>query len=43
MLIDAYMLKNGDDVGECVVEYMYSVSYVHESWVLGCLHPVEVA
>ena len=35
LLVDAYILNNGDEVGECVVEYVHSVSYVHE-WVLGC-------
>jgi len=34
-------ISNGDDVGEFVVEHVHSVSYVHASWVLGCLHPVE--
>jgi len=29
LLVIAYMLNNGDDVGEYVVEYMYGVSYVH--------------
>jgi hypothetical protein len=30
LLVNAYMLNNGDDVGE----YMYGVSYVHASYVV---------
>ena len=44
-VVDVYWyiyVKYADDVGECIVEYMYGVSYVHASWVLGCLHLVEV-
>jgi len=34
-VVDVYWyiyVKYADDVGECIVEYMYGVSYVHASW-----------
>jgi hypothetical protein len=38
LLVNAY-LQNEGDLGYSYISN--SVSYVHASWVLGCLHPVE--